>query len=47
MRQPSQAELRLSTSSGNGRVKLVQFAGILADVAGVPSLLPDVREPDK
>jgi len=29
------------------RLKLVEFAGILADVAGVPSLLPDTPERDK
>jgi hypothetical protein len=28
------------------RVKLVEFAGILADVAGVPSLLPQVLGSD-
>ena len=34
------AELRGALE--NARLKLVEFAGILADVAGVPSLLPDV-----
>jgi hypothetical protein len=29
------------------RVKLTEFADILADVAGVPSLLPEISEPDR
>jgi hypothetical protein len=39
------AELRGALEGA--RIKLVEFAGILADVAGVPSLLPEVPEPDK
>ena len=38
------AELRGALEGA--RVKLVEVAGILAEVVGVPSLLPDAPEPD-